>query len=96
VQDPGGAPVPREKESKVQAIKLPICNNQSYGYLACLRPAKGTQGSNHLPATPLPLTPVENKLPLTPMPCLSQQAVDLSPKLAAHLNSTPFITLRKR
>ncbi|KAG6764576.1 hypothetical protein POTOM_032050 [Populus tomentosa] len=94
--DPSGAPVPREKESTVQAIKLPICNNQSYGYLACLRPAKGTQGSNHLPATPLPLSPAENKLPLTPMPCLSHQAVDLSPKLAAHLNSTPFITLRRR
>ncbi|KAJ6430229.1 hypothetical protein OIU84_021605 [Salix udensis] len=95
--DPSGAPVPREKESTVQATKLPICNNQSYGYLACLRPAKGTRGSgHHLPSTPLPLAPVENKLPLTPMPCLSRQAVDLSPKLAEHLNSTPFITLRRR
>ncbi|KAG5240691.1 kinesin-II [Salix suchowensis] len=82
--DPSGAPVPREKESTVQATKLPICNNQSYG------------SGHHLPSTPLPLAPVENKLPLTPMPCLSRQAVDLSPKLAEHLNSTPFITLRRR
>ncbi|CAK7327282.1 unnamed protein product [Dovyalis caffra] len=94
--DPSGAPVPKEKESTVQAIKLPICNNQSHGYLACLRPAKGTtQDSNHLPSSPLPLTPLGNKLPLTPMPCLSHQVDDLSPKLAAHLNSTPFITLRR-
>ncbi|KAJ6981505.1 hypothetical protein NC653_024794 [Populus alba x Populus x berolinensis] len=93
--DPTGAPVPKEKESTVQAIKLPICNYQSHGYLACLRPAKGTQDSNHLPSTPLPLTPLENKLPLTPMPCLSHQVSDLSPKLAAHLNSTPFATLQR-
>ncbi|KAB5537662.1 hypothetical protein DKX38_015195 [Salix brachista] len=82
--DPTGAPVPKEKEPTVQAIKLPICNYQSHGYLACLRPANGTQDSNHLPSTPLPLTPVENKLPVTPMPCLSRQVADLSPKLAAY------------
>ncbi|KAL9353025.1 hypothetical protein Peur_055705 [Populus x canadensis] len=93
--DPTGAPVPKERESTVQAIKLPICNYQSHGYLACLRPAKGTQDSNQLPSTPLPLTPLENKLPLTPMPCMSHQVSDLSPKLAAHLNSTPFATLQR-
>ncbi|XP_011030467.1 PREDICTED: kinesin-like protein KIF3B isoform X2 [Populus euphratica] len=93
--DPTGAPVPKEKESTVQVIKLPICNYQSHGYLACLRPAKETQDSNHLPSTPIPLTPLENKLPLTPMPCLSHKVSDLSPKLAAHLNSTPFTTLQR-
>ncbi|KDP40358.1 hypothetical protein JCGZ_02356 [Jatropha curcas] len=96
--DPTGAPIPKEKESTVQAIKLPICNNQSQGYLACLRP------SNHLPLSPVPATPMENKLPLsplenklsfTPSSCLSVQCDGLSPKLAQHLNSTPFITLRK-
>ncbi|KAJ4827684.1 hypothetical protein Tsubulata_043803 [Turnera subulata] len=92
--DPTGAPVPKEKESTMQAIKLPICNSQSNGYLACLRPLNGIQGSNHVPLTPLPLSPLENKLPLTPMPL--QQVEGLSPKLAAaHLSSTPFITRRR-
>ncbi|EEF33560.1 Kinesin heavy chain, putative [Ricinus communis] len=106
--DPTGAPVPKEKESTLHAIKLPICNNQSHGYLACLRPA------NHLPLSPVPATPLEskllpvtplenkmplasleNKLPLTPSSCSPVQCDGLSPKLAQHLNSTPFITLRR-
>ncbi|XWS08770.1 hypothetical protein CRYUN_Cryun40dG0029400 [Craigia yunnanensis] len=89
--DPTGAPVPKENEATVKASKLPICNN---GYLACLRP-KGLQITNHLPLSPLPLTPLENKFPLTPSTRLSHQCDDLSPKLSPHLSSTPFITVRR-
>ncbi|XP_047319302.1 kinesin-like protein KIN-10A [Impatiens glandulifera] len=49
--DPTGAPVGREKEGSVQAIKLPVCNE---GYLACLRPAKG----NHV----VPFSNIDNIL----------------------------------
>lgn len=90
VQDPTGAPVPKEKESAFEAIKLPICNNKSQGYLACLQPL------NHLPLSPHPVTPLENKLPLSPLENKLPLTCDgLSPKLAQHLSSTPFITLRK-
>ncbi|KAK6265621.1 hypothetical protein QUC31_016458 [Theobroma cacao] len=85
--DPTGAPVPKENEATIRASKLPICNN---GHLACLRPAKGVQIINHLP-----LSPLENKLPLTPSNRFSLQGDDLSPKLSPHLNSTPFITVRR-
>ncbi|XP_065861850.1 kinesin-like protein KIN-10A [Euphorbia lathyris] len=105
--DPMGGPVPKEKESTMQAVKLPICNNQSHGYLACLRQ------SNHVPLSPVPATPLESKqmllsplenkiplasvenIPVTPSSCLAMQYDGLSPKLVQHLNSTPFITLRK-
>ncbi|XWS13874.1 hypothetical protein CRYUN_Cryun36dG0076300 [Craigia yunnanensis] len=90
--DPTGAPVQKENEATVKASKLPICNN---GYLACLRPAKGLQITNHLPLSPLPLTPLENKLPLTPSTHISHQCDDLSPRLSPHLSSTPFISVRR-
>ncbi|XVF28570.1 hypothetical protein REPUB_Repub15cG0041300 [Reevesia pubescens] len=90
--DPTGAPVQKENEGTIKATKLPICNN---GHLACLRPAKGLQITNHLPLSPLPLTPLENKLPLTPITRFSHQGDDLSPKLSPHLSSTPFFTVRR-
>lgn len=83
--DPTGAPVPKEKEASIQASKLPICNNQQRSHLACLRPAKGVQSTNHMP-----LSSLENKLPLTPI-SNHQKGEELS----LHLGSTPFITLRK-
>ncbi|GMY27092.1 kinesin-like protein KIN-10A [Fagus crenata] len=76
-----GAPVPREKEGMVQAIKLPLCNNQLNDQLACVKPAKGMQyPSSHLPLTPL--RPLENKL--QPGDCLSP-----------NFSSTPYITVRR-
>ncbi|KAJ4968434.1 hypothetical protein NE237_015135 [Protea cynaroides] len=56
--DPTGAPVVKEKEATIQACKLPICNNQLSGHLACLRPIKAAQWDNLLPFSSL-----ENKLP---------------------------------
>ncbi|KAA8548912.1 hypothetical protein F0562_000596 [Nyssa sinensis] len=88
--DPTGAPVPREKEATLQASKLPICNNQLGSHLACLRPVKGSQCPNHIPFSPL-----ENKLPGTPNSHLMQQGDGFSPKIAQHLSSTPFITVRR-
>ncbi|OMO95254.1 hypothetical protein CCACVL1_05468 [Corchorus capsularis] len=90
--DPTGAPVQKEHEATLRASQLPKCNN---GYLACLRPAKGVQIINHLPLTPLPLTPLENKLPLTPSTRYSKQGDELSPELSPHLSTTPFITVRR-
>ncbi|KAE8677638.1 Plastid-lipid associated protein PAP / fibrillin family protein [Hibiscus syriacus] len=92
--DPTGATGPKENEAIVKASTLPICNN---GYLACLRPAKGLQITNHLPLSPLQLTPLpstslENKLTLAASTCLSNQDDDLSP----HLSTTPFINARRR
>lgn len=92
IQDPTGAPVPREKEATVRTSKLPICNNQIRGHLACLRPVKGIQS----PAHHLPLSPLENKLPLTPNSCFMQQGDGFSPQVAHHLTPTPFINMRKR
>ncbi|KAK3015934.1 LOW QUALITY PROTEIN: hypothetical protein RJ639_005749 [Escallonia herrerae] len=63
--DPSGASVPKEKEATMLASKLPICNNQVSGHLACLRPVKGgVKSSSHLP-----LSPLENLLPVTPNLC---------------------------
>lgn len=91
LEDPTGAPVPREKEATIQASKLPICNNQLRGHLACLRPAKGFQsGDKHIP-----LSPLENKLPFTPKSCFKQQGDNFSPKIAQSLSSTPYITARR-
>ncbi|XP_022761154.1 kinesin-like protein KIN-10A [Durio zibethinus] len=90
--DPTGAPVQKENEATIKACKLPICNN---GYLACLRPAKGLQVTNHLPLSPLPLTPLENKLPLNKSTRFSHQGDDLSSKLSPHLSSSPFLTVRR-
>ncbi|XP_059650854.1 kinesin-like protein KIN-10A [Cornus florida] len=89
--DPTGAPVPREKELTFLASKLPICNNQLQGHLACLRPVKGVQCPTHLP-----LSPLENKLPITPnAQHYMKQGDGFSPKVAQHLSSTPFITVRR-
>lgn len=73
------------------AAKLPLCNNNTNGHLACLRPAKGIQCPSHLPPSPLPLRPLENKLPLTPNSCFSKPGDGLSP----NFSSTPFITVRR-
>ncbi|KAL0392705.1 UNVERIFIED_CONTAM: Kinesin-like protein KIN-10A [Sesamum radiatum] len=89
--DPSGAPVPKEKETKTQTSKLPICNNELRGRLACLRPVKAIQRPNHQPFTPL-----ENKLPTTPNSHFTKNGDDcFSPEIAPHLSSTPFITVRR-
>ncbi|KAM1087216.1 hypothetical protein ACFX2B_012618 [Malus domestica] len=95
--DPSGASVAKEKEAATQATKLPLCDNQSNGYLACLRPLKGMQSpSQLLPLSPLPLNSLENQLPLTPTSCFSVQGGDcMTPKVAPNLGSTPYITVRK-
>ncbi|KAG6494938.1 hypothetical protein ZIOFF_042724 [Zingiber officinale] len=38
--DASGAPVSKEKEATTQVSKLPTCNNQMNGHLACLQPLK--------------------------------------------------------
>ncbi|KAL2921297.1 Kinesin-like protein KIN-10A [Bienertia sinuspersici] len=87
--DPTGAPILREKEETVLASKLPACNNQLGGHLACLRLAKGGQCPNVRPFTSL-----ENKLPATPVSCAKKMVNDsVSPSL--DLGSTPYITLRR-
>ncbi|KAK9672911.1 hypothetical protein RND81_12G134100 [Saponaria officinalis] len=89
--DPTGAPISREKESSMLASKLPTCNTQLGGHLACLRPLKGGQCPSHLPFTSL-----ENKLPTTPLSCLKKVHDDnLSPCLDSNLGSTPYITVRR-
>ncbi|KAM1172158.1 hypothetical protein ACFXTH_022417 [Malus domestica] len=61
--DPSGASVEKEKEAATQTTKLPLHNNQSNRYLACLRPLKGMQSpSRLLPLSPLPLKSLENRL----------------------------------
>lgn len=86
--DPSGAPIPREKEATTRTSDLPVCNN---GHLACLRPLKPIQRTIHLPFSPL-----ENKLAATPnSPHVTQQGDCYSPKIAQHLSSTPFITVRR-
>ncbi|XP_057546958.1 kinesin-like protein KIN-10A [Amaranthus tricolor] len=89
--DPTGAPISKEKEATVQASKLPTCNNQLGGHMACLRPAKGAQTpSIH------PFTPLENKLPTTPVSCVKKLVNEsLSPGQDSNLGSTPFITVRR-
>ncbi|GMH19927.1 hypothetical protein Nepgr_021768 [Nepenthes gracilis] len=81
--DPTGAPVAREKEATMPASKLPACNSQLGGYLACLRAEKSCQS----PSQEVPFSPLENKLPVTP--------VSFPSKLDSNLGSTPYITLRR-
>ncbi|KAL9225175.1 hypothetical protein vseg_001126 [Gypsophila vaccaria] len=89
--DPTGAPISKEKETVMLASKLPTCNTQLGGHLACLRPVKGGQCPSHLPFTPL-----ENKLPMTPLSSLKKVHDDnLSPCLDSNLGSTPYITVRR-
>ncbi|KAL0433258.1 UNVERIFIED_CONTAM: Kinesin-like protein KIN-10A [Sesamum latifolium] len=89
--DPSGAPVPKEKETKTQTSKLPICNNQLRDRLACLRPVKAIQRPNHQPFSPL-----ENRLPTTPNSHFTKKGDDcFSPEIAPHLRSTPYITVRR-
>ncbi|KAL3506163.1 hypothetical protein ACH5RR_031545 [Cinchona calisaya] len=90
--DPSGAPVPREKEATMQASKLPTCNNQLPGRLACLRPLKGHYNT---PSHHLPLSSLENKLPVTPIQNVTKHGDCFSPELPKHLNSTPFVTVRR-
>ncbi|XP_074319505.1 kinesin-like protein KIN-10A [Silene latifolia] len=92
--DPTGAPISKEKEATMLASKLPTCNTQLGGHLACLRPLKGGQCPSLLPFTSL-----ENKLqlPATPLSCLKKVShnEDLSPCLVSNLGSTPYITVRR-
>ncbi|GAV77453.1 Kinesin domain-containing protein [Cephalotus follicularis] len=58
---------------------------------------KGSQG-HHLRSGSLnykPFSPVESKLSHTPLNHIAQQGDVLSPKIAPHLTSTPFITVRR-
>ncbi|KAK4427827.1 Kinesin-like protein KIN-10A [Sesamum alatum] len=90
--DPSGAPVSKDKEATTKTSKLPICNNQVHGRLACLRPMKSIQPPSHLPFSPL-----ENKLVITPNSHIGKKGDDcFSPKIAQHLSSTPLVTLRRR
>ncbi|KAJ4904540.1 P-loop containing nucleoside triphosphate hydrolases superfamily protein [Raphanus sativus] len=95
--EPCGAQVAKEKESSVQATSLPFCNG--HAYLATLRPGKSSQLQSLTAASPLPLTPIENKMQFTtPISKVTQnhQVDELSSSpIAAHLSSTPFITLRR-
>lgn len=90
-QDPTGAPISKAKETTVLASKLPTCNNQLGGHLACLRPAKGVQSPSVVPFTSL-----ENKIPATPVSCVKKIVNDsFSPSLDSNLGSTPYVTLRR-
>ncbi|KAF8119086.1 hypothetical protein N665_0001s0139 [Sinapis alba] len=95
--EPCGAQIAKEKESTVQATSLPFCNG--HAYLATLRPGKSSQlQSLTTPASPLPLTSIENKMQFTtPISKVTQnhQVDEHSSPIAAHLSSTPFITLRR-
>ncbi|KMT16586.1 hypothetical protein BVRB_3g048740 [Beta vulgaris subsp. vulgaris] len=89
--DPTGAPISKAKETTVLASKLPTCNNQLGGHLACLRPAKGVQSPSVVPFTSL-----ENKIPATPVSCVKKIVNDsFSPSLDSNLGSTPYVTLRR-
>ncbi|XP_073123270.1 kinesin-like protein KIN-10A [Henckelia pumila] len=90
--DPSGAPVPKEEEATTQTSKLPICNNQSLGHLACLRPLEPpTRRPNHIPFSPL-----ENILTKTPNMLPMKKGDDcFSPKVAQDINPSPFPTVRK-
>ncbi|KNA24113.1 hypothetical protein SOVF_018770 [Spinacia oleracea] len=93
--DPTGAPILKEKEENVLASKLPTCNNQLGGHLACLRPAKGAQSPSVVPFTSL-----ENRLhtttTTTPVSCAKKIVNDcLSPSIDSDLGSTPYITHRR-
>lgn len=95
MQDPTGAPILKEKEENVLASKLPTCNNQLGGHLACLRPAKGAQSPSVVPFTSL-----ENRLhtttTTTPVSCAKKIVNDcLSPSIDSDLGSTPYITHRR-
>ncbi|XP_064966872.1 kinesin-like protein KIN-10A [Musa acuminata AAA Group] len=59
--DPSGAPVAKEKEARTRVNKLPICNNQLNGRLACLRPVKKAVQK---PPDHVPFGSLENTLPL--------------------------------
>ncbi|ESQ56190.1 hypothetical protein EUTSA_v10024385mg [Eutrema salsugineum] len=93
--EPCGAQVAKEKESTIQATSLPSCNG--YAYLATLRAGKSLQLQGLTPASPLPLTPIENKMQFTPISRVTpnNQVDELSSPIVAHLSSTPFITLRR-
>lgn len=95
LKEPCGAQVAKEKESTVLATSLPFCNG--HAYLATLRPGKSSQLQSLAPASPLPLTPIENKMPFTPISRMTPKHHDdeLSSPLVAHLSSTPFITVRR-
>ncbi|KZV55531.1 P-loop containing nucleoside triphosphate hydrolases superfamily protein [Dorcoceras hygrometricum] len=87
--DPSGAPVPKEEEATTHASKLPICNNQSLGHLACLRPLEP-------PTQRPPFSPLENMLTKTPNMLSMKKGDDcFSPKLAQNNNPSPFPTVRK-
>ncbi|CAN8232179.1 unnamed protein product [Cochlearia groenlandica] len=61
-------------------------------------PEEISQAKAHKPASPLPLTSIENKMQFTPIAKVTpnkQSDQLLSPILAAHLSSTPFITRRR-
>ncbi|XP_075516497.1 kinesin-like protein KIN-10A [Primulina tabacum] len=90
--DPSGAPVPKEEEATTQTSKLPICNNQSLGHLACLRPLEPpTRRPSHIPFSPL-----ENMLRKTPNMLSMKKGDDcFSPKVAQDINPSPFPTVRK-
>ncbi|KAI3836277.1 hypothetical protein MKX03_007546 [Papaver bracteatum] len=85
--DHSGAPVVREKETTVQATKLPVCNNLS-GHLACLR-VRPLQRPTHLPFTSLENTMLNTSS--SPSPFV-KHAENFSPKvLGENLNPAPYV-----
>ncbi|KAL5711928.1 hypothetical protein ACHQM5_014151 [Ranunculus cassubicifolius] len=78
--DPSGAPVSKEKETSVQASKLPNCNNQQNIHFACLRPIKESQKGN---ISVVPFSSLENKLHTTS---------PFSPKIGKGLTSSPLLS----
>ncbi|KAK4478201.1 hypothetical protein RD792_017484 [Penstemon davidsonii] len=91
--DPLGAPVPKEKESATSTMKLPICNNQLCGRLACLRPVKPIiQRLSHMPFSSL-----ENKMVATTPDSNFTKKGDscFSPMIDQQLSLTPFGNVRR-
>ncbi|KAJ0960674.1 hypothetical protein J5N97_001463 [Dioscorea zingiberensis] len=89
--DPSGVPVSREKETTVQATKLPICNNQPNVRLACLRPIKKpVQRPNHVPFSSL-----ENTLPFSSnSPSTKSQFVEVFSPESGYQNTNYLAGLR--
>ncbi|CAH9126749.1 unnamed protein product [Cuscuta epithymum] len=90
--DPTGAPVPREEEVRIATTKLPACNSQVNGHLACLRPQEGIrqQRTHHLP-----LCALENLLPVTPQSQIKKQQPPVDKFSPLVKSSTPFVTVKR-
>lgn len=85
--DRSRAAIMKDKEGATPITKLLMSNKlESEGILP-----------NQFSSSPLPFTPIENRMKLTSSPGFAKQGdhCSLSPELASHLSSTPFITVRR-